>query len=149
MTLGWPWPILRQGQIWKHRHLKIITGFSYKWLGHFEPNFILFLAQISGERFSGPLVLWLSHLSRRLKDILIVNQRSGVRPSVNHDVQISLPKPHGQSKSFVGSLYGCWEWKFIRGILVMTKMAATPIYGQNLSKLFIETIGPIYTRLDM
>ena len=21
MTLGWPWPILRQGQIWSHRHL--------------------------------------------------------------------------------------------------------------------------------
>ena len=21
MTLGWPWPILRQGQIWSRRHL--------------------------------------------------------------------------------------------------------------------------------
>ena len=43
-----------------HLHLKIIkTGFSQKWLGHFEPNFILCLAQISGERFTGPLVLWL------------------------------------------------------------------------------------------
>ena len=41
-------------------HLKIKTGFSQKWLGHFEPNFILclYLAQISGERFTGPLVLW-------------------------------------------------------------------------------------------
>ena len=43
-----------------HLHLKIKTGFSQKWLGHFEPNFILclYLAQISGEHFTGPLVLW-------------------------------------------------------------------------------------------
>ena len=27
-------------------------------IGPFEPNFILCLAQISGERFTGPLVLW-------------------------------------------------------------------------------------------
>ena len=46
--------ILAQG----HLHLKIKTCFSQKWLGHFEPNFILCLAQISGERFTGPLVLW-------------------------------------------------------------------------------------------
>ena len=42
-----------------HLHLKIKTGFSQKWLGHFEPNLILCLAQISGERFTrtiGPLV---------------------------------------------------------------------------------------------
>ena len=41
-----------------HLHLKIKTGFSQKWLGHFEPSFILCLDQISGERFTGPLVLW-------------------------------------------------------------------------------------------
>ena len=31
----------------------------------------------------------------------------------------------------------------------MTKMATTPIYGKNPSKIFLETGGPISTKLGM
>ena len=31
----------------------------------------------------------------------------------------------------------------------MTKMAATPIYGKNPSKIFSRTGGPIFTKLGM
>ena len=38
---------------------------------------------------------------------------------------------------------------YINGPGHMTKMAATPIYGKNPSKIFSRTGGPIFTKLGM
>ena len=38
---------------------------------------------------------------------------------------------------------------YINGPGHMTKMAATPIYGKNPSKIFSRTGGPIFTNLGM
>ena len=38
---------------------------------------------------------------------------------------------------------------YINGPGHMTKMAATPIYGKNPSKIFSRNSGPIFTKLGM
>ena len=38
---------------------------------------------------------------------------------------------------------------YINGLGHMTKMAATPIYGKNPSKIFSRTGGPIFAKLGM
>ena len=101
--------------------------------------------------------IFLAHLSRRLIGELIGYSWSGVSPSgvspsvVVHNAQrSSSPKPLGQSKPL---LYGS---SLVRGTEVcsrhlghMTKMAATPIYGKNPSKIFSGTGGQISTKLGM
>ena len=98
----------------------------------------------------------LAHLSRRLIGELIVYQWSGVRrPSVRRRPQCS--------KIFFSESAGWIKAKFYveppwvggtifcsRHLGHMTKMAATPIYGKNPSKIFFSrTGGPIFTKLGM
>ena len=106
-------------------------------------------------------LLWylLAHLSRRLTGELIGypwNCRPSVgvrRPSVCSHFQTSAPlKPLGQSKP---NFFMEPPWKggtkvYINGPGHMTKMAATPIYGKNPSKIFFSRTGePIFTKLSM
>ena len=100
--------------------------------------------------------LFLAHLSRRLIGELIVYQWSGVRLlSVRR-------RPSQCSKIFFSETVGPIEAKFYveppwvggtifcsRHLGHMTKMAATPIYGKNPSKIFSRTGGPIFTKLGM
>ena len=106
----------------------------------------------------------LAHLSRRLIGELIVYQWSGVRrPSVRPSViRPSVRRPQC-SKKFFSEIAGPVKAKFyveppwvggtifcLRHLGHMTKMAATPIYGKNPSKIFFSrTGGPIFTKLGM
>ena len=102
----------------------------------------------------------LAHLSRRLIGELIVYQWSGVRrPSVRRP---SVRRPQC-SKIFFSETAGPIKAKFYveppwvggtifcsRHLGHMTKMAATPIYGKNPSKIFFSRTGrPIFTKLGM
>ena len=103
------------------------------------------------------LMSCLAHLSRRLIGELIVYSWSGVRPS-----SLSVRRPQC-SKIFFSETALPIKAKFfveppwvggtifcLRHLGHMTKMAATPIYGQNPSKIFFtRTGGPIFTKLDM
>ena len=103
----------------------------------------------------------LAHLSRRLIGELIVYQWSGVRlrPSV---VVVVRRRPQCSNIFFSetawpikAKFYVEPPWvggtKFCsRHLGHMTKMAATPIYGKNPSKIFFSrTGGPIFTKLGM
>ena len=89
---------------------------------------------------------------------LIVHQWSGVRrPSVCPSVVVH------NAKNFFSETAGPIKAKFYveppwvggtifcsRHLGHMTKMAATPIYGKNPSKIFFSrTGGPIFTKLGM
>ena len=73
--------------------------------------------------------------------------------SVRPHFQTSSPlKPLGQSNPFF-FVEPPWEGGtkvYINGPGHMTKMATTPIYGKNPSKIFFSrTGGPIFTKLGM
>ena len=103
---------------------------------------------------------FLAHLSRRLIGELIVYQWSGVRrtsvrPSVGVCSQCSniffsetawpIEAKFFVEPPWVGGTIFC-----SRHLGHMTKMAATPIYGQNPSKIFFSRTGrPIFTKLGM
>ena len=53
MTLGWPWPILRQGQIWSHRLL-----YGKKW------KIIYFLETIAALGLKVAWSIWLNELMK-------------------------------------------------------------------------------------
>ena len=104
---------------------------------------------------------FLAHLSRRLIGELIVYQWSGVRrPSFRRPSSVRLPQC---SNIFFSETAGPIKAKFYveppwvggtifcsRHLGHMTKMAATPIYGKNPSKIFFSrTGGPIFTELGM
>ena len=99
------------------------------------------------------LLIYLAHLSRRLIGELIVYQWSGVRrPSVRRPSSTMLKhlllrnRLVDQSQILCGASLGIC----LRHLGHMTKMAATPIYGQNPSKIFFSrTGGPIFTKLGM
>ena len=100
--------------------------------------------------------LFLAHLSRRLIGELIVYPWSGIRrPSSVVRSQCSnifFSETAGPIKAkfyveppWVGGTIFC-----SRHPGHMTKMAATPIYGKNPSKIFFSgTGGPIFTKLGM
>ena len=102
----------------------------------------------------------LAHLSRRLKGELIVYQWSGVRrrrPSIvvvrrrpqcsNIFSETAWPikaKFYVEPPWVGGTKFCSWHLGH------MTKTAATPIYGQNPSKIFFSRTGePIFTKLGM
>ena len=107
--------------------------------------------------------LFLAHLSQRLIDELIGYSWSGVRPSVGVGVVRPSVRRSQCSKIFFFETTGPIKAKFyveppwVGGTLFcsqhpghMTKMAATPIYGKNPSKIFFSrTGGPIFTKLGM
>ena len=101
----------------------------------------------------------LAHLSQRLIGELIEYSWSGVRPSVGVVVRRSqcskifdfsettLPikaKFYVEPPSVGGTIF-C-----LRHLGHMSKMAATPIYGKNPSKIFFSRTGrPFFTKLGM
>ena len=107
---------------------------------------------------SGFLNAFLAHLSQRLIGELIVYPCSGVRPSVvrrrrtSSTISNICSETAGPIKAkfyveppLVGGTIFC-----SRHLGHMTKMAATPIYGKNPSKIFFSRTGrPIFTKLGM
>ena len=110
------------------------------------------------------LYFLLAHLSRRLIGELIVYQWSGVRrTSVVRRPSVVRRRRPQCSEIFFSETAGPIKAKFYvkppwvggtifcsRHLSHMTKMAATPIYGKNPSKIFFSrTGGPIFTKLGM
>ena len=105
---------------------------------------------------------FLAHMSRKLIGELIVYPWSGVRrrPSVRPSYVVRRPQ---YSNIFFSETAWLIKAKFnveppwvggtkfcLRHLGHMTKMAATPIYGKNPSKIFFSrTRRPIFTKLGM
>ena len=113
---------------------------------------VLLVSKVWSEYINIPL---LAHLSRRLIGELIGYSWSGVRLSSVRRSQCSkifFSETAGPIKakfyvepSWVGGTIFC-----SRHLGHMTKMAATPIYGKNPSKIFFSrTGGSIFTKLGM
>ena len=106
------------------------------------------------------VIVFLAHLSQRLIGELIVYSCSGVRPSV---VRRRRRTSSTISNIFFSETAGPIKAKFYleppwvggtifcsRHLGHMTKMAATPIYGKNPSKIFFSRTGRrIFTKLGM
>ena len=113
-------------------------------------------------QFYMKVVYFLAHLSQRLIGELIVYPWSGVRrrPSVRPSYVVRRSQC---SNIFFSETAWLIKAKFYveppwvggtkfcsRHLGHMTKMAATPIYGQNPSKIFFSRTGrPIFTKLGM
>ena len=98
----------------------------------------------------------LAHLSRRLISELIVYPWSGVRrrPSVRRpqcsNIFFSETACPIKAKFYVEPPWVEGTKFCSRHLGHVTKMAATPIYGKNPSKIFFSrTSGPIFTKLGM
>ena len=113
--------------------------------------------QVRVSRTIGPLVYFLfnrflAHLSQRLIGELIGYSWSGVRPLSLTISNIFFSKTACPIKAkfyvkppWVGGTKVC-----LRHLGHMTKMAATPIYGKNPSKIFFSRTGrPIFRKLGM
>ena len=124
------------------------------------------LLLVSASCFPIPLAcyleLFLAHLSRRLIGELIgypwirrpsVRRRrpsSVVRPSTFSNIFSSETAWPIKAKFYVEPPWEGGTKVYINGPGHMTKMAATPIYGKNPSKIFFSrTGGPIFTKLGM
>ena len=100
-------------------------------------------------------VILLAHLSRRLTGELIGYpwirhlSSSSVRPSTISNVFSSETAWPIKAKFFVEHPWEGGTKVYINGPGHVTKMAATPIYGKNPSKIFSRTGGPIFTKLGM
>ena len=98
--------------------------------------------------------LFLAHLSRRLIGELIVYPWSGVRPSSVRpqcsNIFFSETAWPIKAKFYVEPPWVGGTKFCSRTLGHMTKMAATPIYGKNPSKIFFSKTGrPISTKLGM
>ena len=99
---------------------------------------------------------FLAHLSQRLIGELTGYSWSGVRPSssvVNNFKRLLLRNrwaDQSQAKFYVEPPWVGGTIFCSRHLGHVTKMAATPIYGKNPSKIFFSrTGGPIFTKLGM
>ena len=106
--------------------------------------------------FNWPLVLWfLAHLSRRLTGELIGYpwirrpSSSSVRPFTFSNIFSSDTAWPIKAKFYVEPPCEGGTEVYINGPGHVTKMAATPIFGKNPSKIFSRTGGPIFTKLGM
>ena len=99
--------------------------------------------------------IFLAHLSQRLIGELIGYSWSGVRPSsfrrcsqcskIFSKTAWPIKAKFYVEPPWVGGTKVC-----LRHLGHMTKMAATPIYGKNPSKIFFSRTGrPIFTKLGM
>ena len=106
------------------------------------------------------LNILLAHLSRRLIGELIVYPWSGVRrPSVRRPSSVVRSQCSNIFSETAGPIKAKFyvEPPWVGGTIFcsrhlghVTKMAATPIYGKNPSKIFFSrTGGPIFTKLGM
>ena len=139
---------------------KIMTFYS-KFDGPVSPVGSMSLLAFRVPRFKSQADTLLAHLSRRLIGELIVYPWSGVRccPSVRPSY---VRRPQCSNIFFSettcpikAKFYVEPPWvggtKFCpRHLGHVTKMAATPIYGKNPSKIFFSrTGGPIFMKLGM
>ena len=150
------------------RFVSHLAGNPENWFSHNEAQMdgishssVSLIAFFSSSEIQGFIrCQFLAHLSRRLIGELIVYPWFGVcrRPSVRrtssvvHNAQTSSSqKPLGRSKpNFMWSPWVGGTKFCLRHLGHMTKMAATPIYGQNPSKIFFSRTGrPIFTKLGM
>ena len=99
---------------------------------------------------------FLAHRSRRLSGELIgypwIRRPSSsvVRPFTFSNIFSSKTAWPIKAKFYVEPLWEGGTKVYINGPGHMTKMAATPIYGKNPSKIFFSrTGGPIFTKLGM
>ena len=107
------------------------------------------------------ILTFLAHLTRRLIGELIVYPWSGVRRRPSSSVGVRRPPQCSniffsetarpiKAKFYVGPPWVGGTKFCSRHLGHMTKMAATPIYGKNPSKIFFSrTGGPIFTKLGM
>ena len=97
--------------------------------------------------------MFLAHLSRRLIGELIGYSWSGVRPSFTMLKDLLLRHRFAnQSQIICGASLGRGGGAIFcsRHLGHIIKMAATPIYSKNPSKIFFSrTSGPIFTKLGM
>ena len=97
MTLGWPWSILRQGQIWSHR---LIDGKKWK--------LFIFLETIAA---LGLKVSWGIQLNEFMNWVSI----KGRGPSDFNVKTYIFSKTFGRMEpKFIWKFKGEWEWKFIQ-----------------------------------
>ena len=97
------------------------------------------------------IVYSLAHLSRRLIGELTVYPFSGVRRCRSQFSNIFSSETAWpiKAKFYVEPPWEGGTKVCINGPGRMTKMAAMPIYGKNLKKIFSGTGGPISTKLGM
>ena len=96
------------------------------------------------------VTLFLAHLSQRLIGELIVYSWSGgVRRPQCSDIFFSETAWPIKAKFYVEPPWVGGTKFCSRLVGHMTKMAAMPIYGNNPSKIFSRTGGPISTKLGM
>ena len=119
----------------------------------FGMSLLLLTVTLRGVSNKHCLLSFLAHLSQRLIGELIGYSWSGVRPSasvVNNFKRLLLQnRLPDQCQILCGASLGRGNESFSCHLGHMTKMAATPIYGKNPSKIFSRTGGPIFTKLGM
>ena len=129
MTLGWPWPLLRQGQIWSHRLL-----YGKKWK--------LFFGNYCSLGFQSCL----KHLAKWVNDVEWVSNVKVILWPWSKVTQISKLKlvflinswAIMNQKSYESLRENRNENLYELGH--MTNMAAMPIYGKNLKKSSPEPV---------
>ena len=117
-------------------------------------NYVFCFGQV---RTQVAMATFLAHLSRRLIGELIGDSWSGVRPSVRRrtsstisNIFFSRTACPIKAKFYVEPPWVGGTKVCSRHVGHMTKMAATPIYGKNPSKIFFSRTGrPIFTKLGM
>ena len=123
-------------------------------------QYIMILKAVKRHVSDETIVIFLANLSRRLMGELIGYPCSGVRPSYVVRTSSSSSKISNiffsqsacpiRPKFYVEPLWVGGTKVCSRHLGHMTKMAATLIYGKNLSKSFFSrTGGPIFTKLGM
>ena len=154
----------RSGQT-KQTQMRLLeqSGQGLNYLRHFEFGKLLIYRLVGncGHRYSKHRACWrrfLAHLSQRLIGELIGYPWSGVRPSSGirrpsstisnlffSETARPIKAKFYVEPPWVGGTIFC-----SRHLGHMTKMAATPIYGKNPSKIFFSRTGrPIFTKLGM
>ena len=129
MTLGWPWPILRQGQIWLHRLLC-----AKKWKLLFFGNYCSLRSQSCLKHSTK----WVNEVEWVLKIKVIlwlwskVTQISKFKLFFTETVGWFGTKAHMKAKVRMGMKI------YTNELDHMTSMATMPIYGKNLKNLLLQ-----------
>ena len=149
------------GALWPFA-LGIFPYFYRNWENFFNHFYMIFFINKDPKTALNHSYSWLyalvAHLSRRLIGELIVYQWSDVRPSwsvvvvrsqcsniIFSETAWPIKAKFYVEPPWVGGTIFC-----SRHLDHMTKMASTPIYGQNPSKIFFSRAGgPIFTKLGM
>ena len=125
MTLGWPWPILRQGQIWWHRLL-----YGKKWKLLFFGNYCCFGSQSC-----------LKHLAKLVNEVEWVSKVKVILWPWSKFTRISMLKLVFFKTNWViwnqssyESLRDIGDENLYKWVGSHNQYGAMPIYGKNLKK---------------